>query len=75
MPQNRADENQNLWISKKLSISSCGLMGFYRVLCFYCSAPHTWQTVAHRLMRDRRRRQILNRLRHHKNEGAALDGA
>src|SRR5262245_4560121 len=34
----------------------------------YCSAPQTRQTVAHRLMRDRHRRHILNRLRHHKNE-------
>jgi hypothetical protein len=37
----------------------------------YCSAPQTWQTAAHRLMRDRHRRQILNRLRHHTNEDAS----
>jgi hypothetical protein len=49
------------------------LAGFYRELCSpsYCSAPQTWQTDAHRLMRDRHRRQILNRLRHHKNEDAS----
>src|SRR5262245_3298685 len=49
------------------------LMEFYLALCSpsYCSAPHTWQTVAHRLMRDRHRRQILNRLRHHKNDDAS----
>ena len=43
---------------------------FYRELCSpsYCSAPQTWQTAAPRLMRDRHRRQILNRLRHHKKE-------
>src|SRR5262245_16654150 len=46
------------------------LMGFYWVLCslFYCSAPQTWQTVTHRLMRDRHRRHILNRVRHHRND-------
>jgi hypothetical protein len=48
-------------------------LGFYRELYSpsYCSAPQTWQTDAHRLMRDRRRRQILNRQRHHKNEDAS----
>src|SRR5262252_6515120 len=40
-----------------------------RRLC-YCSLPQTGQTDAHRLMRDLHRRQILNRLRHHKNEDA-----
>src|SRR5262249_5931048 len=47
-------------------ISTCGLTGSYLALCSpsYCSAPQTWQTVAHRLMRDRHRRHILNRLRH-----------
>jgi len=30
----------------------------------------TWQTDAHRLMRDRHRRQILNRLCHHRKEDA-----
>jgi hypothetical protein len=37
----------------------------------YCAAPQTWQTDAHRLMRDRQRRHILKRVRHHKNEEAA----
>jgi hypothetical protein len=36
----------------------------------YCSAPQTWQTDAHRLMRDRHLRHILNRVRHHRNEDA-----
>src|SRR5215813_12784054 len=45
-------------------------MGFYLALYSpsYCSAPQTWQTVAHRLMRDRHRRHILNRLCHQRNE-------
>ena len=48
-------------------------VGFYRVLCSpsYCSAPQMWQTDAHRLMRDRHLRHILNRLRHHRNEEAS----
>src|SRR5215469_5181198 len=50
-----------------------GRSGFYRELCSpsYCAAPQTWQTDSHRLMRDRHRRQILNRLRHHRNEDAS----
>jgi len=41
-----------------------GRKEFYPGLCSptYCSAPQTWHTDAHRLMRDRHRRQILNRL-------------
>jgi hypothetical protein len=35
------------------------------------TVPQTWQTDVQRLMRDRHRRQILNRLRFHKNEDAA----
>src|SRR5262245_43715980 len=52
---------------------AAALMGFYRVLCSlsYCSAPQTWQTAAHRLMRDRHRRQILNRVVHHRNVDAS----
>src|SRR5215510_15547362 len=52
---------------------AAALMGFYRVLCSlsYCSAPQTWQTVAHRLIRDRHRRQSLNRLRHNSKEDAS----
>ena len=44
--------------------------GIYRESCSlsYCSVPQTWQPDAHRLMRDRHRGQILNRLRHHKKE-------
>src|SRR5215831_18081424 len=30
-----------------------------------------WQTVAHCLMRDRHRRQILDRVRHHRNDDAS----
>lgn len=47
--------------------------GFYRELCSpsYCSAPQTWQTDAHRLMRDRHRRHILKRARHHRNDDAS----
>src|SRR5262245_28830991 len=50
-----------------------GRSGFYRELCSpsYCAEPQTWQTDSHRLMRDRHRRQILNRLRHHRNEDAS----
>src|SRR5262245_33651352 len=54
------------------------LGGFYLALCspvfcspVYCSAPQTGQTVAHRLMRDRHRRHILNRARHHSSEDAS----
>src|SRR5262245_49504266 len=47
-------------------------VGFYRRLIepSYCSAPQTWQTNAHRLMRDRHRLHILNLLRHHRNADA-----
>ena len=46
---------------------------FYRELWLspYWSAPQTWQTDAQRLIRDRHRRHILNRLRHHMNEEAS----
>jgi hypothetical protein len=37
----------------------------------YCSAPQTWQTDSHRLMRDRHLRHTLNRARHHRNEDAS----
>src|SRR5215468_789482 len=52
---------------------AAALMGFYLAFCSlsYCSAPQTWQTATHCLIRDRHRRQILNRLRHHKNEDAS----
>jgi hypothetical protein len=53
--------------------ASGGRVEFYRVLCSpsYCSAPQTWQTDSHRLMRDRHRRHILNRLRHHRADDAS----
>src|SRR5262249_7052026 len=75
----------NLWIRTLLQASSkfdlvrssvyraAALMGFYLAPCSrsYCSAPQTRQTDAHRLMRDRHRRQILNRVRHHRNDDAS----
>jgi hypothetical protein len=42
-----------------------------RALPSYCAVPQTGQTDCHRLMRDRHRRHILNRERHHKNDEAS----
>src|SRR5215510_6696100 len=51
-------------------ISSCGPDGILSgvLIAIYCSLPQTCQTDSRRLIRDRQRRQILNWLRHHKNE-------
>jgi hypothetical protein len=72
MPQKEDYENEKLmealWLIASAQLCSHASAIRYSI----CSAPQTWQTDAHRLMRDRHRRHILNRLRLHNKDANAV---